>query len=131
MNSNHYETTFIIQPDLSKTEVNATIQKVKKLLKEGGAKLLYEENWGMKNLAYPIQKKTSGIYYTIQFQGSGDAIEKLESSYKIDETLLRFLTVALDKHGVAYHTGKREEAKKQKAEKATQEKNTETPKEEA
>jgi small subunit ribosomal protein S6 len=87
-------------------------------LKEKGAEIVFENNWGLKKLAYPIQKKSTGFYYLIDFKAEGDLIAELEVAYKRDERLLRFLTVKLDKHAVAYNEKRRNLAseKKEKAE---------------
>ena len=74
---------------------------------DNGAEIVFEHNWGMRKLAYPIQKKTTGFYYLIEFRAEGDVIAKLETAYKRDERLLRFLTVSLDKHAIAYNEKRR------------------------
>ncbi|MBQ4420694.1 MAG: 30S ribosomal protein S6 [Synergistales bacterium] len=102
-----YETVFIMTPVLSDEQIKETVGKYQTLLKEGGAEIVDENNWGMRKLAYPIQKKTSGYYYLIEFKAEGSLIAKLETAYKRDERLLRFLTVSLDKYAVAYNEKKR------------------------
>ena len=103
-----YETVFIMTPVLSDTQIKETVGKYQKLLKDGGAEIVEENNWGMRKLAYSIQKKTSGYYYLIEFKSNdGDLISKLETAYKRDERLLRFLTVSLDKYAIAYNEKKR------------------------
>lgn len=102
-----YETVFIMTPVLSDEQIKETVGKYQTLLKEGGAEIVDENNWGMRKLAYPIQKKTSGYYYLIEFKAEGSLIAKLETAYKRDERLLRFLTVSLEKYAVAYNEKKR------------------------
>lgn len=102
-----YETVFIMTPVLSDEQIKETVGKYQTLLKEGDAEIVDENNWGMRKLAYPIQKKTSGYYYLIEFKAEGSLIAKLETAYKRDERLLRFLTVSLDKYAVAYNEKKR------------------------
>ncbi len=102
-----YETVFIMTPFLSDEQIKETVGKYQKLLKDGGAEIVDENNWGMRKLAYPIQKKTSGYYYLIEFKAEGSLIATLETAYKRDEKLLRFLTVSLDKFAVAYNEKKR------------------------
>ena len=102
-----YETVFIVTPVLSDDQIKETVGKYQKLLKDNGAEIVDENNWGMRKLAYPIQKKTSGYYYLIEFRAEGDLIAKLETTYKRDERLLRFLTVSLDKFAIAYNEKKR------------------------
>jgi small subunit ribosomal protein S6 len=114
---NQYETVFILTPVLSDDQVKEAVKKYQKYLKEKGAEIVYEDNWGMRKLAYPIQKKSTGFYYLIEFKSEGDVIRDLEITYKRDERILRFLTVKLDKHAIAYNEKKRRKAKEaQKAE---------------
>lgn len=107
----NYETVFIITPVLSEEQAKETVSKYKKLLTDGGCKIVHQDDWGLKKLAYPIQKKTTGFYHLFEFEGPGTIIAELEIAYKRDERLLRFLTVALDKHAVAYSVKKRNKAK--------------------
>ena len=111
-----YETVFIATPVLSEEQMKETVKKYVDLLTSKGAEIVYENNWGMRKLAYPIRKKTTGFYYLIEFRAEGSVINDLEIAYKRDERLLRFLTVSLDKHAVAYNEKKR--AKKAEAERA-------------
>ena len=115
-----YETVFIATHVLSEEQMKETVKKYIDLLTSKGAEIVYENNWGMRKLAYPIRKKTTGFYYLIEFRAEGSVINDLEVAYKRDERLLRFLTVSLDKHAVAYNEKKRN-AKKAAAE------NVETP----
>ena len=102
-----YETVFIATPVLSEEQMKETVKKYTDLLTSKGAEIVYENNWGMRKLAYPIRKKTTGFYYLIEFKADGSVINDLEIAYKRDERLLRFLTVSLDKHAVAYNEKKR------------------------
>jgi small subunit ribosomal protein S6 len=102
-----YETVFIVTPVLSEEQIKETLKKYQTLLTDNGAEIVFEHNWGMRKLAYPIQKKTTGFYYLIEFRAEGDVIAKLETAYKRDERLLRFLTVLLDKHAIAYNEKRR------------------------
>jgi small subunit ribosomal protein S6 len=102
-----YETVFIMTPVLSDEQIKETVEKYQSLLKENNAEIVDENNWGMRKLAYPIQKKSSGYYYLIEFRSEGDLIAKLETTYKRDERLLRFLTVSLNKFAIAYNEKKR------------------------
>ncbi|HHN48176.1 MAG TPA: 30S ribosomal protein S6 [Bacteroidales bacterium] len=87
------------------------VKKVKDFLTGKGAEIVLESNWGLRKLAYPIQKKSTGFYYLIEFRAEGNIIADLEVMYKRDERCLRFLTVALDKHAIAYNEKKRAAAK--------------------
>lgn len=115
-----YETVFILTPVLSEDQAKEAAKKFKKAITDLGGKVVHEENWGLRKLAYPIQKKTTGFYHLVEFSGSGeDIINTLEVTYKRDERILRFLTVSLDKHAVAYaekRKGKVAESKTKKKE---------------
>ena len=104
---NSYETTFIMNPVLAEEQVKEVVEKFRNILKDGGADIVFEHNWGMRKLAYPIHKKNNGFYYLIEFKAPGVVIDRLEIEYKRDERIMRFLTVALDKHAVEYNDRKR------------------------
>lgn len=108
---NQYETVFIITPVLSDAQMKETVKKFKDMLKDRGADLVHEEHWGLKKLAYPIQKKSTGFYHLLEYQAEGSILEELEVEMKRDERLMRFLTVRLDKHAVEYNEKKRRKAK--------------------
>ena len=103
-----YETVFIATPVLSEQQRSEAVAKYTQLIADNGGEVVYEENWGLKQLAYPIQHKTSGFYYLIQFKAEPSFIETLETQYFRDERIIRYLTVALDKHAVAYAAKRRE-----------------------
>jgi small subunit ribosomal protein S6 len=105
--SNQYETVFIMNPVLSDDQVKETVAKFKKILTGNGAEIVHENNWGLKKLAYPIQKKNTGFYYLIEFKAPGDLIARLETEFKRDERIMRFLTLGLDKHAIAYNEKRR------------------------
>lgn len=111
---NHYETVFILNPVLSDEQVKETVKKYEDLLVSKGAKIVSKEDWGLKRLAYPIQKKKSGFYQLLEFQVEGSAIEDFELAFRRDERVMRYLTVALDKHAIAW-AEKRRNRNKQKA----------------
>jgi len=114
---NHYETVFIVTPVLSDAQVKEAVEKFKALIIEGGGKIENEENWGLRKLAYPIQKKTTGFYQLLQFDAPGDLIQKLEVNYKRDERVIRFLTFKLDKYAFEYSLKRRSNLKEPKKEK--------------
>ncbi len=113
---NRYETVFILTPVLSDSQMKETVEKFRKVLKDSGAKIVHEENWGLKKLAYPIQHKSTGFYYLFEFEAEGALIEKLEIQYRRDEKIIRFLSMKMDKYAVTYSEKKRrmkQEAKKE------------------
>ena len=101
--SNHYEAVFIMTPVLSLEQTKETADKFKPIITENGGTIVNDENWGLKKLAYPIQKKSTGFYQMYQFESSnGELIEKIETAFRRDERIMRFLTIKLDKYGVEY-----------------------------
>jgi len=103
-----YEVTFIVDPVLSKEEIGGTAKTYVDQLKELGATIVHVDEMGLRQLAYPIKKRTSGVYYGIEFQINGsEGISALELAFRRDERVLRFLTVTLDKYGVKFNDDKR------------------------
>ena len=111
---NQYETVFILTPVLSDEQMKEAVKKFEDILTQNGAEIVFEDFWGMRKLAYPIQKKSSGFYQLIEFKAEGNVIETVETELKRDERVLRFLTVKLDKHAVAYNEKKRRKAQEAK-----------------
>lgn len=105
--SNQYETVFITTPVLSDVQVKEAVTKYRDFIVENGGEIVHQEDWGLKKLAYPIQKKNTGFYNLIEFKGPGELIEKLEIQFRRDERILRFLTFRMDKHSIAYAQKKR------------------------
>ena len=99
---NHYETVFILTPVLSDEQMKETVAKFKKMLTDKGAEILNEEAWGLKKMAYAIQKKSTGFYCLLEFKAEPSVIDTLETGYRRDERVIRYMTVKLDKHAVAY-----------------------------
>ena len=97
-----YETVFIATPVLSESQMKEAVAKYTSLIKDNGGEVVYEEDWGLKQLAYPIDHKTSGFYYLIEFKAEPSFVATLETQYHRDERIIRFLTFAMDKHAVAY-----------------------------
>ena len=97
-----YETVFIATPVLSEAQMKEAVKKYTDYIVAKGGEIVYEEDWGLKQLAYPIQKKTTGFYYLIEFKAEPSLIARLETQYRRDERIMRFLTFAMDKHAVAY-----------------------------
>ena len=104
---NQYETVFIVTPVLSDEQMKEAVKKYEDHLAQAGAEIVHEENWGMRKLAYPIQKKSTGFYQLIEYKAEGTVIADVETELKRDERILRFLTVKLDKHAIAYNEKKR------------------------
>ena len=83
------------------------VTKFKSIITDNGGEVVHEENWGLRKLAYPIQKKTTGFYYLVEFKAEGSLIDKLELQYRRDERIIRFLTFRMDKYAVEYAIKKR------------------------
>ena len=99
---NQYETVFILTPVLSDDQMKEAVAKFKKVLTDKGAEILNEETWGLKKMAYAIQKKSTGFYCLLEFKAEPEVIKTLETAYRRDEKVIRFQTVKLDKYAVEY-----------------------------
>ena len=110
-----YETVFIATPVLSDSQMKEAVAKYTSLIKDNGGEIVYEEDWGLKQLAYPIQHKTSGFYYLIEFKAEPSFVATLETQYHRDERIIRFITVSLDQHALAYAEHRRQNRASKKA----------------
>ena len=99
---NHYETVFILTPVLSDEQMKETVAKFRNLLTDNGAEILNEEIWGLKKMAYAIDKKSTGFYCLVEFKGEPSIVNLLETGYRRDEKVIRYMTVKLDKYAVQY-----------------------------
>ena len=104
---NQYETVFILTPVLSDVQMKEAVEKFKGILQAEGAEIINEENWGLKKLAYPIQKKSTGFYQLIEFNADPTVIDKLELNFRRDERVIRFLTFKMDKYAAEYAAKRR------------------------
>ena len=111
---NRYETVFILTPVLSEAQVKEAVKKVESLLKGFGAKMQHKEDWGLKKLAYPIQKKSTGFYQLLEYEMEGQNVDRLEVEMKRDERIIRFLTVRMDKHAIKFAESRRTNKKEEK-----------------
>jgi small subunit ribosomal protein S6 len=109
--SNHYETVFIATPVLSDQQMKEAVVKFKKILTDHGGEIIHEENWGLRKLAFPIEKKSTGFYYLIEFASGGELVDKLETEYRRDERIIRFQTIKMEKYALEYAEKKRKQAK--------------------
>jgi small subunit ribosomal protein S6 len=104
---NQYETVFILNPVLSEVQVKEAVSKFEDFLTSKGAQFVAKEDWGLKKLAYEIQHKKSGFYTLFEYTVDPTAIIELETEFKRDERVMRFLTVKLDKHAIAWAAKRR------------------------
>ena len=110
---NKYETVFIMTPVLSDQQMKETVEKFKGILTAQGAEIVNEESWGLKKMAYPIQKKSTGFYELIEFNATPETVAKLETGYRRDERIIRYITVKLDKYAAEYAEKRRNKFKKE------------------
>jgi small subunit ribosomal protein S6 len=96
---NTYESIIILKSTLNEEDVQKTVSKMESLVKQGG-ELIATENWGKKRLAYEVMKEKKGIYVMLRFLGEGDIISELERNYRIDDNVIKFLTIKLDKKAI-------------------------------
>ena len=111
---NNYETVFILTPVLSDAQVEEAVRKFEDFLKERNCEIVAKENWGLRKLAYPIQLNKNGFYTLIEFKGEGTIVADLETAFKRDERVIRYLTTKLDKHAVEYAVTRRAKLKASK-----------------
>jgi small subunit ribosomal protein S6 len=121
----HYETVFILNPVLSDDQAKDTVEKFVNVLKKANANVINVEQWGLRKMAYPIQKKSTGFYNLFEFTAEPNIINILETEFRRDESVMRFLTTALDKHAIAYNERRRKGEFNKKDGKKTNKKVTE------
>ncbi|WP_024989895.1 30S ribosomal protein S6 [Segatella albensis] len=112
---NQYETVFILTPVLSDEQMKETVAKFKNLLTNNGAEILNEEAWGLKKMAYAIEKKSTGFYCLLEFKGEPSIVNTLETGFRRDEKVIRYMTVRLDKYAAAYAEKRRNKLGKKEA----------------
>ncbi len=112
----NYETVFILNPVLSEDQMKDAVGQYEQLLNDTGAEIINKEIWGLRKFAYPIQKKSTGFYNLMEFKADPSAIASMETEFKRDERVMRFLTVTLDKHAVEYNNKRRSGAFNKKKE---------------
>ncbi len=121
----NYETVFILNPVLSADQAKDTVDKFVKVLTDAKAEVINVEQWGLKKMAYAIQNKSTGFYNLIEFSADTQIINTLETEFRRDESVMRFITIALDKHAVLYNSRRRKgEFKKNKEKRAAKEEAT-------
>ncbi|MCI5978457.1 MAG: 30S ribosomal protein S6 [Bacteroidales bacterium] len=103
----HYETVFILTPVLSDVQMKEAVEKFSKVITDNGGTVVNTEEWGLRKLAYPIAKKSTGFYTLIEFDADPKNVRKLETAYRRDERVIRFLTFRLDKYAAEYAAKRR------------------------
>ena len=112
---NQYETVFIMTPVLSEEQMKEAVKKYETFLVDKGAEIVHSENRGLRKLAYPIQKKTTGFYHLFEFRVDTSVIDQLEVTFRRDEKILRFLTTKQNKYMIEYNESRRKKAKEKQA----------------
>ena len=97
---NHYEETVIIDGSLENEEVDTEVKKIEDLIQAQGGKILDINRWGRKKLAYPIRKKEQGFYIVITFEADGSSIAGLERELELNESILRYLSIAVREESI-------------------------------
>lgn len=95
-----YETTFIVNASLDDPQIDAVIDKVKEVITKNGGVIMELAKWGRKRFAYPIKKKNNGFYVVCEFTSTGDLVARLEHHFILEENIIRFLIIALDKKAI-------------------------------
>ena len=108
---NQYETVFILTPVLSDDQMKEAVEKFKGILTKNGAEIINEELWGMKKLAYPIEKKSTGFYVLVEFKAEPTVIKTLEVNYRRDERVIRYITIKNEKYAAQYAEKRRNKKK--------------------
>jgi small subunit ribosomal protein S6 len=106
-NLQNYELMVIFTPVLAEDEYKAAQKKYADMIKDNGGQIVHEDAWGLRSLAYPIDKKTTGLYYVLEFQAPADTNAKLEIQMNRDENIMRHMITRLDKYASAYNERKR------------------------
>jgi small subunit ribosomal protein S6 len=106
-NLQSYELMAIFTPVLSEDDYKNQQKKYADFIKENGGEVVHADAWGLRALAYPIQKKTTGLYFVLEYNAPTDTNAKLEIQLNRDETIIRHMVTRLDKFSVAYNLRKR------------------------
>jgi len=97
MRKQSYESVVLINAALEDEQVETTITRIQETITSHGGEIIEIDKWGRKRLAYPIKKSKSGYYVVIRFESTTDLVATLERNYRLDENIIRYLTIALDK----------------------------------
>jgi len=115
-----YETFYITDPDISEDERTPVLQRIEEIVSEQNTFIIDVDDWGMRKLAYEIKKKTRGYYVRLDYCGTGDLVNEIERFFRIDDRVIKYMTVLLEEHVDAESL--KEEVARKKAEKELAEK---------
>lgn len=119
---NTYELTYILNAVLNDEQLNDLVQRVDKFIEEHGGTVLDKNVWGTQRLAYPIEKRRNGFYVNLTFQSGGELIARLERALDINDNVLRYLTLKMDKRMVQHRAKRKAAARQEAAESAEKDK---------
>jgi small subunit ribosomal protein S6 len=91
----HYETTYILRPNLGEDQFTEIIERTNGIITDNGGAIISLDRWGMKRLAYEIKKEVQGYYVYVNYAGTSEAVAEIERLFRIDDRLLRYLTIKL------------------------------------
>ena len=114
MKQNHYESVVIINAALEDEQINTAINRIEVSIKTNGGEIEEVDQWGRKRLAYPINKSKSGFYVVFRYVSPSDSIAKIERDLRLDETVMRYLTVLLDSRALEHYAQQKNKAEKAK-----------------
>ncbi len=114
----NYELMVIFTPVLSEEDFKAAQKKYEALVKDNGGQLVHSNSWGLKSLAYPIAKKTTGLYWVLEYSAPTSFNEKLKIQLLRDESVMRHMITVLDKYAVEYNAKKKSGVKHSETSKA-------------
>src|SRR3989338_655786 len=93
---NAYETIFIVKSSLVDEEIAKVMEKIKGVVLRGGGEVAVMENWGKKKLAYEVRKEKKGAYIIAHFKGTGATVSEMERNYRLDESIIKFITLKIE-----------------------------------
>jgi small subunit ribosomal protein S6 len=106
-NLQNYELMVIFTPVLAEDDYKTAQKKYADFIRSAGGQITHEDAWGLRSLAYPINKKTTGLYYVLEYQAPADTNAKLEIQMNRDENIMRHMITRIDKYAFAYNERKR------------------------
>lgn len=115
MRARNYESVVLINAALEDEQIEATISRILEVITTNGGELIEADKWGRKRLAYPINKSKSGYYLVFRFKSPTQLISTLERNYRLDENIIRYLTIALDKEALKVISKQKESSKQVEA----------------
>jgi len=115
---NNYEIMLILSPTVSQDDLKKSLEDYKKLITSNGGRIVHDEIWGLRQLAFQIKGKSTGNYFLVEFEAAGDVNANLETQLKRDDSVVRWMITRLDKYAVQYNERRREKKKAREEEKA-------------